>query len=72
MLLMHFTLSEIEGMVLEIQAKHQDEDTTVEQNRVALGEGGHYDVDIYDGKSEKFAGYVTSIAATDELDADVS
>ncbi|KAK2144433.1 hypothetical protein LSH36_757g00005 [Paralvinella palmiformis] len=61
---------EIEAKVLEIQAKKRDPVAPTEQNRVALGEGGHYDLDIYDGKSEKFAGYVTSIAATDEPDAD--
>ena len=37
-----------------------------EEDRVGLGERGHFDTDIYGGSKSKFAGYVTSIAATDE------
>ena len=37
-----------------------------EEDRVGLGQRGHFDTDIYGGSKSKFAGYVTSIAATDE------
>lgn len=39
-----------------------------EKERVGLGESGFYDRDIYDGGGNKYDGYVTSIAANDEVD----
>lgn len=39
-----------------------------EKEQVGLGETGFYDQDIYDGSNNKFDGYVTSIAANDEID----
>ncbi len=50
------------------QPENGAESGATEAPRVKLGEGGFYDTDIYDGSKNKFAGYVTSIAATDEPD----
>ena len=53
----------------EIQARrqnlgaHANED---EEDRVGLGQAGHFDNDLYQGPQSKFAGYVTSIPAADE------
>ena len=55
--------------MLEIQGKSKKAAVLGKEDaRVGLGEEGHFDTDIYELKSSKFAGYVTSIAATDEQD----
>lgn len=40
------------------------------KEKIALGETGYYDTEIYDGRSKisKFQGYDTSIAPNDEVD----
>jgi splicing factor 3B subunit 1 len=39
-----------------------------EKEQVGLGKTGFYDQDIYDGSNNKYDGYVTSIAANDEIE----
>lgn len=63
---------DIEAQIREIQSKKQQE---VQQNEaldkgVGLGESGYFDSEIYDGGGgkSKYEGYVTSIAANDEVD----
>lgn len=62
-------ISDIEAQIREIQSRKKEiaEDGLTEKERVGLGESGFYDRDIYDGGG-KFEGYVTSIAANDEVD----
>ncbi|XP_071445773.1 splicing factor 3B subunit 1 isoform X1 [Hetaerina americana] len=64
------THEDIEAQIREIQArkKNVQEEEVVEKDRVGLGESGYYDRDIYDGGGSKFEGYVTSIAANDEVE----
>ena len=64
----YFYFTEIEQQVREVQARKAGlaKDGMTEADRVQLGAGGHFDTDIYDARDSKFAGYVTSIAATDE------
>lgn len=67
-------VADIEAEVRNIQARRaglkeqggQGADGENGVDRVGLGAEGHYDTDIYGGSSSKFAGYVTSIAATEE------
>lgn len=62
-------LSDIEAQIRDIQARKKDlNDEINEKDRVGLGESGYYDRDIYDSGASKFDGYVTSIAANDELE----
>ncbi|KAF4527299.1 hypothetical protein B566_EDAN001073, partial [Ephemera danica] len=61
----------IESQIREIQARKKTVTETAEvteKDRVGLGESGYYDKDIYDGGGSKFDGYVTSIAANDEVE----
>lgn len=64
---------EIEAQIREIQAKKQmvQAENGNEDGRIALT-SSEMDSDIYDGGKSRFAGYVTSIAANDEPDNDVS
>lgn len=63
---------DIEARIKEIQAKKKElnteENGVGEKNRIGLGESGYFDQEIYDGGGSKFDGYVTSIAANDEVD----
>lgn len=63
---------DIEAQIREIQARKktvtEDNVELTEKDRVGLGESGYYDKDIYDGGGSKFDGYVTSIAANDEVE----
>lgn len=62
--------TDIEAQIREIQSKKKEisnEDAVPPKERVGLGESGFYDRDIYDGGG-KFEGYVTSIAANDEIE----
>uniref|UniRef100_A0A1B6CJ24 Splicing factor 3B subunit 1 domain-containing protein n=1 Tax=Clastoptera arizonana TaxID=38151 RepID=A0A1B6CJ24_9HEMI len=63
------THEDIEAQIKEIQSRKKEivEDGLTEKERVGLGESGFYDRDIYDGGG-KFEGYVTSIAANDEIE----
>lgn len=64
-----FLLSDIEAQIRDIQEKKKSaKASAVEEDQVALGKTGFYDQDIYDGTNNKFDGYVTSIAANDEVD----
>lgn len=62
--------SDIEAQIREIQSKKKE--IPVEQiDKVAkLGESGYFDSDIYETGKGKYEGYVTSIAANDEVDDD--
>lgn len=62
---------DIEAQILDIQSRKKQivsEDGLTEKDRVGLGETGYFDSDIYDGGGGKYEGYVTSIAANDEVD----
>ncbi|XP_054285703.1 splicing factor 3B subunit 1 isoform X1 [Macrosteles quadrilineatus] len=63
------THEDIEAQIREIQSKKKEniEAVLTEKERVGLGEKGFYDRDIYDGGG-KYEGYVTSIAANDEIE----
>ncbi|KAF7989065.1 hypothetical protein HCN44_007375 [Aphidius gifuensis] len=63
------THEDIEAQIKEIQSKKKDIQSSVtEKEQVGLGKTGYYDQDIYDGTNNKFDGYVTSIAANDEVE----
>ncbi|KAF6208816.1 hypothetical protein GE061_014557 [Apolygus lucorum] len=65
------THEDIEAQIREIQSRKKavtDEDG-VDKSGVGLGESGYFDRDIYGGGG-KFEGYVTSIAANDEIEDD--
>nr|CAD7462012.1 unnamed protein product [Timema tahoe] len=60
---------DIEAQIRDIQSRKKElVDEINEKDRVGLGESGYYDRDIYDGGGSKFEGYVTSIAANDEVE----
>ncbi|KAL1137623.1 hypothetical protein AAG570_009319, partial [Ranatra chinensis] len=63
--------SDIEAQIREIQSRKKDitDENGIDKSGVGLGESGFYDRDIYGGGG-KFEGYVTSIAANDEVDDD--
>lgn len=62
-------VTDIEAQIREIQAKKKEIlNTNAEKEQVALGKSGFFDQDIYDGSNNKFDGYVTSIAANDEIE----
>lgn len=63
-----FYFTDIEAQIREIQEKKKNVQATTAEEQVALGKTGFYDQDIYDGTNNKFDGYVTSIAANDEID----
>ena len=63
--------SEIEAQVKELQNRRKGLVGETEEDRVALGAGGHFDTEIYEGHQDKFAGYVTSIAPTDEQEVSI-
>lgn len=64
-----FFISDIEAQIREIQSKKKEIQSAVtEKEQVGLGKTGFYDQDIYDGSNNKYDGYVTSIAANDEIE----
>ena len=70
-------LTDIEAQIKEIQARKKeltqnDENGVTDKSRIGLGESGYFDQEIYDGGGSKFDGYVTSIAANDEVDVSVN
>ena len=70
----YISFPEIEAQVRALQAsraalsKDGEEEATEGDPKVGLGQGGHFDTEIYDNPTSKFHGYVTSIATTDEVD----
>ncbi|XP_035742278.1 splicing factor 3B subunit 1-like isoform X1 [Vespa mandarinia] len=63
------THEDIEAQIREIQSKKKEiQNATTEKDQVGLGKTGFYDQDIYDGSNNKYDGYVTSIAANDEIE----
>ncbi|GLH04291.1 Splicing factor 3B subunit 1 [Gryllus bimaculatus] len=63
------THEDIEAQIRDIQSRKKElNDEVNEKDRVGLGESGYYDRDIYDGGGNKYDGYVTSIAANDEVE----
>ncbi|CAH1995277.1 unnamed protein product [Acanthoscelides obtectus] len=65
------THEDIEAQIREIQSKKKEIPPETNEKGVKLGEGGYFDSEIYEtaGKG-KYEGYVTSIAANDEVDED--
>lgn len=57
-----FFVIDIEAQIREIQGKKAALD---EAQGVGLDSTGYYDQEIYGGSDSRFAGYVTSIAATE-------
>lgn len=57
-----YFLIDIEAQIREIQGKKAALD---EAQGVGLDSTGYYDQEIYGGSDSRFAGYVTSIAATE-------
>ncbi|KAK0160508.1 hypothetical protein PV328_007912 [Microctonus aethiopoides] len=63
------THEDIEAQIREIQSKKKEiQIVATEKDQVGLGKTGFYDQDIYDGTNNKYDGYVTSIAANDEIE----
>lgn len=65
-------VSDIEAQIRDIQARKkniapENGENGDEEKHVGLGASGFFDRDIYDGTG-KYEGYVTSIAANDEVD----
>lgn len=63
-------LVDIEAQIREIQSKKKEVPVESTEKGVGLGESGYFDSEIYDGGGgkNKYEGYVTSIAANDEVD----
>lgn len=59
---MYFFLTDIEAQIREIQGQKA---ALEEAQGVGLDSTGYYDQEIYGGSDSRFAGYVTSIAATE-------
>lgn len=61
---------DIEAQIREIQSKKKELPPDTDDKGVGLGESGYFDSEIYDGGGgkNKYEGYVTSIAANDEVD----
>jgi splicing factor 3B subunit 1 len=64
------THEDIEAQIREIQSKKKEIPVESNDKGVGLGESGFFDSEIYDGGGGKgkYEGYVTSIAANDEID----
>lgn len=64
------THEDIEAQIREIQSKKKELPEEPVDKGVGLGESGYFDSEIYDGGGgkSKYEGYVTSIAANDEVD----
>lgn len=62
--------SDIEAQIREIQSKKKEIPVETTDKGAKLGEGGYFDSDIYESGKGKYDGYVTSIAANDEVDDD--
>ncbi|KRT83674.1 hypothetical protein AMK59_3699, partial [Oryctes borbonicus] len=64
------THEDIEAQIREIQSKKKEVPPDSDDKGVGLGESGYFDSEIYDGGGgkSKYEGYVTSIAANDEVD----
>ncbi len=58
---------EIEALATELQGKKKLEIEVPEEDRIAFGEKGKFDEDIYGGRG-KFDGYYTTIAPNDDVD----
>lgn len=63
---------DIEAQIREIQSKKKEVPQEDNDKGVGLGESGYFDSEIYDSGSgkNKYEGYVTSIAANDEVEDD--
>lgn len=70
--------SDIEAQIREIQSRKKEaskegggeDGDEAKDKRIALGESGYFDTELYEGGG-KYEGYVTSIAANDEVDVSV-
>lgn len=68
-------ISDIEAQIKEIQSRKKEankeaggeDGDEAKDKRIALGESGYFDTELYEGGG-KYEGYVTSIAANDEVD----
>ncbi|XP_017780784.1 PREDICTED: splicing factor 3B subunit 1 isoform X1 [Nicrophorus vespilloides] len=63
------THEDIEAQIRDLQAKKKTEVPEDGPDKgVGLGESGYFDSEIYESGKSKYEGYVTSIAANDEVD----
>lgn len=68
-----FSFSDIEAQILELQAKKKELAQTTNDKGVSLLESGYYDSELYDdatNRKSRYEGYMTSIAANDDIDED--
>lgn len=68
-----FQLSDIEAQIQEIQNKKKELAQTSSDKGVGLLESGYFDSELYDdgtNKKSRYEGYMTSIAANDDIDED--
>lgn len=65
-----FSPIDIEAQIRDLQSKKKELPAEESDKGVGLGESGYFDSEIYEGKDKKYEGYVTSIAANDEVDDD--
>lgn len=68
--LLTYFFIDIEAQIRELQSKKKEIPVEESDKGVGLGESGFFDSEIYEGKDKKYEGYVTSIAANDEVDDD--
>lgn len=68
-----FSISDIEAQINELQAKKKELAQNSNDKGVGLLESGYFDSELYDDETDKrkrYEGYMTSIAANDEVDED--
>ena len=67
---------DFEAQIRDLQQKRKNVDVNdgPAENRVGLGQEGHYDSDIYEGSvgASRFEGYLDSIPATDDQEVSCS
>lgn len=66
-------LTDIEAQIQEIQNKKKELAQTSSDKGVGLLESGYFDSELYDdgtNKKNRYEGYMTSIAANDDIDED--
>lgn len=69
----YFHAADIEAQIQEIQNKKKELAQTSSDKGVGLLESGYFDSELYDdgtNKKNRYEGYMTSIAANDDIDDD--
>lgn len=71
--MLFYFVADIEAQILDIQQKKKELAQTQSDKGVSLLEGGYFDSELYDDTGDKrnrYDGYMTSIAANDDVDDD--